>query len=344
MSTAARLTWFHRLTVTALVVCAVVVVLGAWVRLTAAGLGCPDWPTCYGHLTPGQALENAATANAAWPDRPLEYGKALREMIHRYAATTLGFLATVMAVMAFTNRRDSAQPVAVPLFLLAFVIVQGLFGALTVTWKLKPLIVTLHLLGGFVTLATLWWLTLRPKYRELHPRELVLRRLALFGVLVLGAQIALGGWTSSNYAAVSCPDLPACQGSWWPQMDFGEAFVLWRGVGIDYEGGVLDGPARVAIHMTHRIGAVIAALALIVVALTTLSRARSPQLRRAAVAVLLALALQISLGVTTILQGYPLAIATAHNAGAALLLLTMVSLMRHLWPLRATWLRGEKRI
>lgn len=344
MSAESRLAWFHRLTILALAVCVVVVVLGAWVRLTAAGLGCPDWPTCYGHITPGQALENAATVNAAWPDRPLEYGKALREMIHRYAATTLGFLVTVMAVMALVNRRNSAQPVAVPLFLLAFVIVQGLFGALTVTWKLKPLIVTLHLLGGFVTLATLWWLCLRPKYRALHPSEMVLRRLALLGVLVLGVQIALGGWTSSNYAAISCPDLPTCQRSWWPEMDFGEAFVLWRGVGIDYEGGVLDPAARVAIHVTHRIGAAIACLVLAIVAFTTLSRARSPQLRRAGIVVLLALALQIGLGVTTILQGYPLAVATAHNAGAALLLLTMVSLLRRLWPLRATRLRGEKRI
>lgn len=145
-----------------------------------------------------------------------------------------------------------AQPVAVPLFLLAFVILQGLFGALTVTWKLKPLIVTLHLLGGFTTLAILWWVCLRPAYRELHPRELVLRRLAAVALATLIVQIALGGWTSSNYAAIACPDVPTCQNSWWPPMDFSEAFVLWRGVGIDYEGGVLDQAARVAIHMRDR--------------------------------------------------------------------------------------------
>ncbi len=339
-----RLAWFRRIGYVAFAVCAIAVVLGAWVRLTAAGLGCPDWPTCYGHITPGQALENVAQVNVAYPDRPLEYGKASREMIHRYAATGLGFLIVVMAVLAVTNRRSSAQPVAVPLFLLAFVILQGLFGALTVTWKLKPLIVTLHLLGGFTMLAILWWLCLRPAYRELHPRELILRRLATIALAALVVQIALGGWTSSNYAATACPDVPTCQDAWWPPMDFSEAFVLWRGVGIDYEGGVLDPAARVAIHVSHRIGALAASLFLAIAAFTTLSRARNPQLRRAGVAVLLALGLQIALGVSTILEGYPLALATAHNAGAALLLLTMITLLRHLWPLRATWLRGEKRI
>ncbi len=344
MTVDSRLTWFRRIGYVAFAVCAIVVVLGAWVRLTAAGLGCPDWPTCYGHITPGQALDNVAQVNAAFPDRPLEYGKALREMIHRYAATALVFLILVMAVLAVSNRRNSAQPVAVPLFLLALVIVQVLFGALTVTWKLKPLIVTLHLLGGFTTLAILWWVCLRPAYRELHPRELLLRRLAAIALAALIVQIALGGWTSSNYAAVACPDLPTCQNSWWPPMDFAEAFVLWRGVGIDYEGGVLDQAARVAIHVSHRIGALVASLFLAIAALTAISRARSPALRRAGIAVLLALALQIALGVSTILEGYPLALATAHNAGAALLLLTMVTVLRHLWPLRATWLRGEKRI
>ena len=342
--TSSRVIWFRRLAFLALGVCAVVVVLGAWVRLTAAGLGCPDWPTCYGHITAGDALENVDAANAAFPERPLEYGKALREMIHRYAASTLGLLIVVMAAIAIVNRRDRAQPVALPLFLLAFVIVQGLFGALTVTWKLKPLIVTLHLLGGFVTLSLLWWLCLTPQYRDLHAREAPLRGVALVALGALILQIVLGGWTSSNYAAISCPDLPTCQGSWWPRMDFSEAFVLWRGLGIDYEGGVLDQAARVAIHFTHRLGAIVASLALGLAALMTISRARSPQLRRAGIAVALALALQLAIGITTVMQGYPLAVATAHNAGAALLLLTVVTLLRRLWPLRGTWLRGEKRI
>jgi len=343
MSARSRLNWFRRLALVTFALCAVVVVLGAWVRLTASGLGCPDWPTCYGHVTAGAAAQNADAVNAAYPDRPIEYGKAVREMIHRYAATTLGFLIVVLAAMAITNRRDRAQPVAAALFLLGWVIIQGIFGALTVTWKLKPLIVTLHLLGGLITLAVLWWLCVKPQLRELHPRELILRRWAVIGLLALSLQIALGGWTSSNYAAVACPDVPTCQGQWWPEADFGEGFVVWRGLGVDYEGGVLEQKARVAIHLAHRLGAVLATLALSIAAFMTISRARSPSLRRAGFFVLAALALQLVLGVTTVVQGYPLAVATAHNAGAALLLLSVVSLLRQLWPLRGTWLQNEKR-
>jgi cytochrome c oxidase assembly protein subunit 15 len=339
-----RIAWFRRLTLAAFIVCAVVVVLGAWVRLTAAGLGCPDWPTCYGHVTAGQALENVEAANAAFPHRPLEYGKALREMVHRYAATALGFLIVVLAAMAIANRRDGAQPVRGPLFLLVFVVVQGIFGALTVTWQLAPLIVTLHLLGGLTTLAVLWWVWLKPQYRELHPRELALRRVALIALVALVVQIALGGWTSSNYAAIACPDVPTCQDSWWPEMNFRDAFVLWRGLGIDYEGGVLNAPARVAIHFTHRLGAVFATLALATAAFMTISRARSPSLRAAGIFVAIALTLQIGIGIMTVARGFPLGVATAHNAGAALLVLAVVTLLRYLWPLRATWLRGEKRI
>lgn len=344
MTPNSRIAWFRRLALAALVVCAVVVVLGAWVRLTAAGLGCPDWPTCYGHVTAGRALENIDTVNAAFPDRPLEYAKAFREMVHRYAATTLGFLIVVMAAMAIANRRDSAQPVRGPLFLLVFVVVQGIFGALTVTWQLAPPIVTLHLLGGLTTLAVLWWTYLKPQYRQLHPSELVLRRIALLALAALIVQIALGGWTSSNYAALACPDVPTCQNSWWPEMNFRDAFVLWRGLGIDYEGGVLDAPARVAIHFMHRLGAVVATLALATAAFMTISRARSASLRSAGVAVAIALALQVGIGVLTVVRGFPLGVATAHNAGAAVLVLAVVTLLRHLWPLRATWLRGERRI
>lgn len=344
MTTSSRIIWFRRLAFAGLAVCAAVVVLGAWVRLTAAGLGCPDWPTCYGHFTPGNALENAAAINAAYPDRPLEYGKALREMIHRYAAATLGFIIVVMAALAIANRRDSAQPVAAPLFLLVFVVVQGIFGALTVTWQLAPPIVTLHLFGGLTTLAVLWWICLRPEYRALYASELVLRRIALVALAALVLQIALGGWTSSNYAAIACPDFPTCQRRWWPEMNFSDAFVLWRGLGIDYEGGVLDHAARVAIHFMHRVGAVVATIALGVAAFTTIARARSASLRMAGFAVAIALALQIGIGIMTVVRGFPLGVATAHNAGAALLVLAVVTLLRHLWPLRATWLRGEKHI
>ncbi|HEY7377550.1 MAG TPA: COX15/CtaA family protein [Steroidobacteraceae bacterium] len=338
-----RLRVFRTLTTTALVLCFVVVILGAYVRLNAAGLGCPDWPTCYGHLTAGGALENSATISAAHPARPLDYGKAVREMVHRYAAGTLGLLIVAMAAIAILNRSEPRQPLRLPLILLAVVVLQGALGMLTVTWLLKPLIVTLHLLGGMTTLALLWWMTLQPEHRELHRDELALRRLAIAALSVLGLQIALGGWTSSNYAAVACPDFPMCQGSFWPHADFKNALVLWRGLGIDYEGGVLDHPARVAIHLAHRIGALITTVMLVFTAVLCMARGRSARVRNAGLGVALMLALQLTIGIAMVLKAFPLPLATAHNAGAALLLLSAVALLRTLSPLSATWFAGERR-
>lgn len=327
-----RVRLFRALALASVVLCAIVVVLGAYVRLTAAGLGCPDWPTCYGHVTAGAALESQERVNAAFPDRPIEYGKALREMVHRYAAASLGILIVLMAALAWARRGTDNLPQRLPWALLTVVLLQGALGMLTVTWLLKPVIVTLHLLGGLTTLALLWWLWLRPEMRELHASESVLRRPAVAGIAVLVLQIVLGGWTSSNYAAVACPDFPTCQGAWWPEMQFREAFVLWRGLGIDYEGGVLDHPARVAVHFTHRLGAIVTAIGLATVALLTMRRARSRRLHIAGIAVLAALGVQILLGVSTVMHGYPLALATAHNVGAAALLLSVVTLIRYLWP------------
>ncbi|HKE45905.1 MAG TPA: COX15/CtaA family protein [Steroidobacteraceae bacterium] len=338
-----RLSVFRVLAISAFALCFIVVVLGAYVRLNAAGLGCPDWPTCYGHLTAAGALENSAEINATHPDRPVDYGKAVREMVHRYAAGTLGLLIVVMAALAILNRSEPRQPVLLPLVLLGVVVVQGALGMLTVTWLLKPLIVTLHLLGGMTTLALLWWLVLRPEHRELHRDELPLRRLAIVALVILGIQIALGGWTSSNYAAVACPDFPTCQGSFLPHTDFKDAFVLWRGLGIDYEGGVLDHPARVAIHVVHRIGALLTAIVFILLAGLCVARGRSPRVRRAGMGAAAMLALQLVIGVGMVWKGFPLPLATAHNAGAALLLLSAVGLIRALTPLSATWFAGERR-
>jgi heme a synthase len=339
----ARLRWFRALAITGVCLCLFVVVLGAYVRLSAAGLGCPDWPTCYGHITPGAALEDSQSINAAHPDRPLDYGKALREMVHRYAASILGLIMLAMAAFAISNRSDPQQPVHLPLILLIIVVLQGVLGMLTVTWLLKPLIVTLHLVGGLTTLALLWWLCLRPERRELHRREVGLRPLAALALVALGIQIALGGWTSSNYAAVACPDFPTCQGMLWPHMDFKDAFVLWRGLGIDYEGGVLDHPARVAIHVVHRIGALITAILLAILAAMSIARGKSARVRGAGLGVAALLASQLAIGMAMVVNGFPLPLATAHNAGAALLLLSNVALLRALWPLSATWLAGERR-
>jgi cytochrome c oxidase assembly protein subunit 15 len=203
---------------------------------------------------------------------------------------------------------------------------------LTVTLLLKPLIVTAHLLGGLSTLGLLWWLSLAPATRQLTERETALRKFALIGFAALIVQIALGGWTSTNYAAVACPDLPTCQHSWWPPMDYRNAFILWRGLGIDYEGGVLANPARVAIHFTHRLGALTAGSILIALGIAVAVRAKSRRLASAGRLLLCAVALQISIGLATVHWGVPLALATLHNAGAAFLVISMVTLMRALWP------------
>ncbi len=320
--------WYVRLLYIACLVALCVVVLGAYVRLTDAGLGCPDWPGCYGELVlPADAAERAA-AQAAYPDRLLEPGKAWREMIHRYLASTLGFLILVIAFLAWRNRDQYQQPVVLPLILLGVVIFQGLLGMWTVTLLLKPLIVMAHLLGGLATTALLFWLILEHRRRSVI-QTMPLRRVylpAALGLLVLICQIALGGWTSSNYAALACPDLPTCGGEWWPERaDFAEGFVMWRGLGVDYEGGVLEAPARVAIHYTHRLGALVTFLLLGGIAWSAFRREES-DMRTAGLLVMLALGAQVLLGLGVVWFGLPLSLASMHNGVAALLLLATINL------------------
>ena len=323
-----RADWLRRLALAGTLLAFCVVVFGAYVRLSNAGLGCPDWPGCYGHVTPaGAVAADAGTAQA-----PLQVGKAWREMIHRYGATTLGLIILVIAFLSLRWRRHAQVPVALPLALVGLVIFQGLLGMWTVTLLLKPLIVTAHLAFGLTTLAMLWWLwmSLRHPVAASRPAPSALHRLCTIALLALIIQILLGGWTSTNYAAVACPDFPKCQASWWPQADFRDAFVVWRGLGINYEGGVLDSASRVAIHFTHRLGAMVATLSLLLAAILTLRLRKEPTSRRAAAAVLAALALQLCIGIFMVLRGFPLQIATAHNAGAALLLLATLALYRSL--------------
>jgi len=335
-----RIVTLRRLALATMVLTLCLVVLGAYVRLSDAGLGCPDWPGCYGHLTPSAA----AAANV-----DLHEGKAWREMIHRYVATTVGLLCVALAVLALLWRRQPGVPLALPLVLVPLVIFQGLLGMWTVTLLLKPLIVTLHLLFGLATLSVLWWLWLSLRRISsnpwsgtrsaqgggstaalVRPAPVQLRRLALIALLALAVQILLGGWTSSNYAAIACPDFPKCQASWWPDADFGDAFVPWRGLGVNYEGGVLAPAARIAIHFTHRLGAIVATLLLLYAALRTLRMRPEGNSRYAAAAVLAALLLQLVIGISMVERGFPLWLATAHNAGAALLLLATLALNRAL--------------
>ena len=312
-----RLLWFRRLALLGAVLAACVVVLGAWVRLTDAGLGCPDWPGCYGHL---------------YPQTTHQFSKALHEMVHRYFATTLGAVITGLFIWALLNRRHRGQPLVPVALLFGVVCVQGALGALTVTLLLKPLIVTAHLLGGLSTLGLLCWLSIQPERRQPSDPELRLRPLALAGLGILVLQIALGGWTSSNYAAVACPDFPTCQQVWWPHMDYRDAFVLWRGLGIDFEGGVLANPARVAIHFTHRLGALVAGSSLGAIGVLVMLRSGAARLKWAGGLLLLAVLLQLSLGIATVHFGVPLPLATLHNAGAAFLVISIVILLRALWP------------
>jgi heme a synthase len=333
--------WMRRLALTGVLLAFAVVVLGAYVRLTAAGLGCPDWPGCYGHLTPSGASADAAQAAAL--GRPLDTSKAWREMTHRYAAGALTLVIIAITALAIAARRQRPVSVMFALTLLATVIVQAILGMLTVTWQLKPLIVTLHLLMGLTTLGLLWWLKLSLPASSWGATSLgsaghslrggaasiaSAHRLALFGLVALAVQIALGGWTSSNYAAIACPDFPTCQHSWWPHTDFRSAFALWHGLNIDYEGGVLTNPARTAIHLSHRLGAIVATLALGGAAVSALRRRGLSGARTRAWAVLGALALQLLIGISMVLKGFALGLATAHTAGAALLLLAALALLR----------------
>ena len=297
-----------------------VVMLGAWVRLHDAGLGCPDWPGCYGKLV----VPDSATAaqDPGFAARPLVAAKAWREMIHRYLAGTLVLVCVGLGVLAWLNRADPQQPWRRPLALLGLIVFQALLGMWTVTLLLKPLIVVAHLFGGLATLALLASLGDWRHTRVSAPTP-ALRALGLAAAAALVLQIFLGGWTSSNYAAVACPDFPTCQTQWWPAIaDFKDGFVLWRGLGIDYEGGVLDHPARVAVHFTHRLGAVVAAL-LIAALGVWLIAVRSTRVD--GFAVLAVLALQLSLGISIVVFHVPLPVAVAHNGAAALLLLAVLN-------------------
>lgn len=320
-----------RLALVAVALAVLVVILGAFTRLADAGLGCPDWPGCYGFVGIPMAEETIDRAQLRFPDAPYELDKAWPEMVHRYFAAALGFLILVMTVIAIRRRDEHDQPLKLPIALLLLVMLQGAFGAWTVTLKLWPQVVTAHLLGGFATLSLLWLLSLRLGWRVPTVHGLERERLravvpfALVALVVLVMQIALGGWTSSNYAALACPDFPTCQGAWIPEADFRHGFNVLQEVGPNYLGGLMYGEGRVAIHFTHRIGAIIATLVLGLLAWRLLSQSREQRLAPFAVVLLAVLAVQLALGVGNVVMSLPLWMATAHNAVGAALLLVVVS-------------------
>ncbi len=304
-----------------------VIVLGAYVRLSDAGLGCPDWPGCYDRIFVPKDGAVVDEANQAYPDRPLERAKAWKEMIHRYAAGLLGLLVLLFAIKSWMLRAKSMpSPVLASSTLLVLVIFQAVLGMWTVTLLLKPVVVTAHLLGGMIILALLFWLMLNALQLVNRHGRGTLTPWVMAGAVIVYCQIALGGWVSANYSALICTDFPTCQGQWWPQMDFREGFTLWRGLGIDYEGGVLDAAARTAVHVSHRIGALLTFFAvggLVIRAILT----KHKNLRRTAIVVMLVLFAQISLGVANVLLVLPLPVAVAHNGVAALLLLSLITML-----------------
>lgn len=317
---------FRHLSVYAFGLCFCVVVLGAFVRLSDAGLGCPDWPGCYGHVGVPETVGEVSAANAAFPERPVEAHKAWKEMVHRYAAGMLGLLILGMSITSVLEHRKRKLPHV----LVGLVIFQAVLGMWTVTLLLKPLVVTSHLIGGMTILALLALVSLRERDWMAGwpvPTSNHMPHFSVAALVMVCLQIFLGAWTSTNYAALACADFPTCHGKLWPETDFAQGFTLWHGLGINYEFGVLDGPGRTAIHMAHRVGALLTAIvvgALIVRLLR--ETGASNRWRRLGVILLLALTLQIALGIASVVFHLPLPVATAHNAGAALLLLVIVAI------------------
>ncbi|MDR2305599.1 MAG: COX15/CtaA family protein [Paucimonas sp.] len=311
-----------RLAACATLLALLVVLLGAYTRLTHAGLGCPDWPGCYGFIGVPKTEAQLAHAGLHFPEHPVEAAKGWAEMIHRYFAGTLALVIATLALQALRRHGRDGQPYRLPLLLLGVVLAQAAFGMWTVTLKLWPQVVTAHLLGGFTTVSLLFLLSLRLSraFAPLPKLPLSLRRIAALALLVVIGQIALGGWVSANYAAVACIDLPTCHGQWWPAADFSNGFHLTQHVGPNYLGGQLDSDARTAIHISHRLGA----LLVLTVLLTLAWKLQRHGLGGLARLVVLVLAVQLSLGISNVLLHLPLGVAVAHNAGGIVLLLCMV--------------------
>ncbi|MDP1743015.1 heme A synthase [Polaromonas sp.] len=308
------------------------VLFGAFTRLTDSGLGCPDWPGCYGHASPLGAQQPISAAQSAMPTGPVTHSKAWIEMIHRYLATGVGVLILTLAVVTWLSRRKAKENGTTPNILsawwpmatLVWVCIQGAFGALTVTMKLFPLIVTLHLLGGMVLLALLQAQAVR--YAQAHeaaqrvalPRTVGLLLAATFVLLWL--QIALGGWVSTNYAVLACSEFPACQGSFWPAMDFREGFTFWRALGAGLDGDNISFQALTAIHYVHRLAAYLVFVALLALAW----RLRRIPAMRSYGNWVGALALwQFASGLSNVVLGWPLLAAVAHTGGAAALVVVL---------------------
>ena len=317
-------TAFHRLATIAATVAFCVIVLGAFVRLSDAGLGCPDWPGCYGQFSWPVEAPAVAEANQAFPERPVESEKAWKEMVHRYLAGALVILVLALNILSWTCANRQAGLRLLSALLLALILFQAALGMWTVTLKLWPIVVLSHLMGGLATFAMLLWLVYRSGSSAPSRALVRIRPFIITGLFVLVIQLALGGWTSANYSALACPDFPTCQGEMWPDSDFREGFILWREIGVDYEGGVLDLPSRVAIHITHRTGAL---LVFIILGWLAFKLLRNTETQAGGYVLGTLLVAQLTLGILNILLYLPLPNAVAHNGVGALLLAMMIWLL-----------------
>ena len=314
---------FKALSVLAAMVAFCVVVLGSYVRLSDAGLGCPDWPGCYGALTVPQSESAIQSAQQAYPDKPVEHAKAWKEMAHRYLAGSLGLLVLALAVLAYRQRQTIKTPWQLSAGLVVLIVMQALLGMWTVTLLLKPVVVTLHLLGGMTTLALLSWIAFRHGSQQQIALPTGQQRWLQLALVVWMAQVLLGGWTSSNYAALACTDFPTCHGLWWPDMDIGEAFHLTRALGESRDGGQLHLNALTAIQWVHRLGALVVLGWMLVSVRILLQR---PVSKRLAWGLLVIVVCQVAIGVGNLLLQLPLVLAVLHNAGAALLGVWLVAI------------------
>jgi len=300
-----------------------VVVLGAYVRLSDAGLGCPDWPGCYGTLTVPQSETAIQQAQSLHPDKPVEAAKAWKEMAHRYLAGSLGLVVLAIFVLGWRNKRQLAVNPALTTALLIIIIFQAMLGMWTVTMLLKPVIVSAHLLGGLTTLGLLTWLAHRhwAAHHNIPPTPPHLKLMVRGAILILLLQVLLGGWTSTNYAALACTDFPTCHGHWIPEMNFSDAFHLVRELGQSANGGNLTLASLTAIQWTHRMGALIT---FIYITLLIVQLIKVPAFRKIALLLLCLLTAQIMIGIANLILHLPLVLAVLHNLGAALLVITTI--------------------
>lgn len=323
---------FKNLSLFGAVLALCVVVLGAYVRLSDAGLGCPDWPGCYGELTVPQSEQAIQNAQNAYPNKPLETGKAWKEMAHRYLAGTLGLVVLSLFVLGWKARRDIQVSPKLTSGLLVLVAFQGMLGMWTVTMLLKPVIVSAHLIGGMATLALLTWIAHRHWTKSATIDITQGLKIAIrISILVLLAQIILGGWTSTNYAALACTDFPTCHGSWMPTMDFKDAFHVYRELGKSASGGNLTLASLTAIQWTHRVGAL---LVFIYLGFLAIMLIKIPVMRKLALSLKIALLAQVLIGIGNLVMHLPLMLAVAHNLGAALLLMILVVINSKITPIK----------